>query len=98
MDPVTQQKLLEKLGGRYKLVTLIQKRLRELVSGMPPLVEGDPQDLWGTVVREILDDKVQLITGEEAKRLRKELAGREAEELPASSGKAPAPAKSEGKK
>jgi DNA-directed RNA polymerase subunit K/omega len=87
MDPETQQELLEKVGSRYKLVSLVQKRMRELVRGLPPLAEGDPQDPWDLVVNEILGDKVQLVTGEEAEKIRKELMGREGEEAAALPGK-----------
>ena len=85
MDPQTQVKLLAKMGGRFKLVSLVQKRQRELMRGLPPLVvvEATPHDLWRIVTQEILEDKVQLVTGEEAERLRKEQAAREAEAAPA---------------
>jgi DNA-directed RNA polymerase subunit omega len=83
MDPQTQVKLLAKIGGRFKLVSLVQKRQRELMRGLPPLVEAPPHDLWRIVCEEILADKVQLVTGEEAERLRKEQAAREAGETPA---------------
>jgi DNA-directed RNA polymerase subunit omega len=83
MDPQTQVKLLNKIGGRFKLVSLVQKRQRELMRGLPALVEGPPHDLWRIVTEEILTDKVQLITGDEAERIRKEQAARETEGSPA---------------
>ncbi|MCZ7645710.1 MAG: hypothetical protein M5U26_10570 [Planctomycetota bacterium] len=85
ITPELQAKILHKCGGTYKAVVLFQKRLRELVRGLPPLVEtkGDQElDLWDAVAREILSSKVDLIMGEEAERMRREQAAREADELP----------------
>jgi DNA-directed RNA polymerase subunit K/omega len=88
MDAVVHGRLLEKVWGKYHLATLLQKRMRELISGSPPMVPApDPGDLWDIVAREILNDKVNLLTGEEADKLRKELAAREAESAQASNGK-----------
>ena len=84
MDPKMQDRLLAKVGGKFKLAVLIQKRMRELVRGMPPLaLHDDPTDLWGIVSKEIMEDKVDLITGEAAEKIRREIAVREAEELEA---------------
>lgn len=83
MDPVTQEKLLRKAPSKYRLVSLMQKRAAELMRGMPALVEGTAGELWPTIVQEILTDKILLVTGEDAERLRREIAVREAEEVPA---------------
>jgi DNA-directed RNA polymerase omega subunit len=41
--------LAERCGGRFKLSVLLQKRARELVRGVPPLIEdmdsADPIDI-----------------------------------------------------
>ena len=93
MDPVTQDQLLTKVGGNFKMVVLIQKRMRELVRGLPALVpHEDATNLWDIVAKEILDGKVDLITGDAAEKIRKEIAAREAEEAPAAAAAAtPAP-------
>jgi hypothetical protein len=83
MEPRTQDQLLVKVGGKYKLVSLFQKRMRELIGGLPPLVTGDVSDIWATVTAEVLTDKVALVTGEEAERLRKETPAKDAAEAPA---------------
>ena len=72
--------LLAKVGGKYRLVTLYQKRMRELQRGLPRLVLLDSTNNWDVVSKEIMDSKVDLIMGEEAEVMRKELAAREAEE------------------
>ena len=84
LDPIMQDRLLAKVGGKFKLAVLVQKRMRELVRGLPPLVlNDDPSDLWAIVSKEIMEDKVDLITGEAAEKIRREMAVREAEALEA---------------
>jgi DNA-directed RNA polymerase subunit K/omega len=82
MEAKELEQLLAKVGGKYKLVTLYQKRMRELQRGMPRLVEGMTEgSMWDVVSKEIMTSKVDLLMGEEAETMRKELALREAEEL-----------------
>jgi DNA-directed RNA polymerase subunit K/omega len=82
MEPKELEQLLAKVGGKYKLVTLYQKRMRELQRGMPRLVESASESsMWDIVSAEIMTSKVDLIMGEEADHMRKELALREAEDL-----------------
>lgn len=101
MEPEVLDKLLTKVGGKFKLVALYQKRMRELVRGLPPLIESQNMDPWDITTREIMNNKAELIVGEEAERIRKEQAAREAEEAasadkkkapPAAPAPAPAPA------
>lgn len=73
--------LLNKVGGKFKLVTLYQKRMRELQRGLPKLVEIDSLDMWEVVAKEINTSKVDLIMGVEAEQMRKDLAARGAEEV-----------------
>ena len=80
MEAFELEALLAKVGGKYKLVTLYQRRMRELQRGLPRLVEIDTSNQWDVVSKEILDAKVDLIMGDEADQMRKELALREAEE------------------
>ena len=80
MEPHELEELLNKLGGKYKLVTLFQKRMRELQRGLPRLVESDATNLWRVVAKEIMSSKVDLVMGTEAEQMRKELVIREAEE------------------
>lgn len=87
MEPKELETLLAKVGGKFKLVTLFQKRMRELQRGLPKLIEGDSTNLWEVVGREVMENKCDLIMGEEAEQMRKELAAREAEELAESEAK-----------
>ena len=94
MEAHELEKLLAKVGGKYKLVTLYQKRMRELQRGLPRLVETDSTNLWDIVSQEIFENKVDLIMGVEAEQMRKEIAQRETEELAEAEakGKLPKPA------
>ena len=51
--------LVNKVGGRFKLTALIQKRLAELISGSRPLIEDtEGKTNLEIVVQEIQEDKV----------------------------------------
>lgn len=80
MEPKQLEDLLNKVGGKYKLVTLYQRRMRELQRNAPRLVAIDSTNIWDICTQEIMDSKVDLIMGEEADEMRKELLLREAEE------------------
>jgi DNA-directed RNA polymerase subunit omega len=58
---------IRKAGGRFKLTTLIQKRLQELNKGAPSLVELPGRPMIDVVLEEILQDKIALVTEEELK-------------------------------
>jgi len=51
--------LINKVGGRFKLTALIQKRLDELVQGARPLIEDtEGKTILEIVIQEILQDKI----------------------------------------
>ncbi len=51
--------LVNKVGGRFKLTAMIQKRLAELISGSRPLIEDtEGKTNLEIVVQEIKEDKV----------------------------------------
>jgi len=81
MEPQVLEDMLKRVGGKFKLVSLYQKRMRELVRGLPPLAKDENNDIWEIAALEITGGKVELILGEEAEKLRKEAATREAEEV-----------------
>ena len=60
-----EEKLIDKVGGRFKLSTLIQKRLVQLKQGSRALVELDTHDKMAVVLQEILQDKIYLDTSHE---------------------------------
>jgi DNA-directed RNA polymerase subunit K/omega len=90
MDTKELEDLQNRMGGKYRLVTLYQKRMRELQRGLPRLVEVPAgEDNWDVVYKEIVTGKVDLVMGEEADQMRKEIALREAEEGAAEAEKKP---------
>ena len=60
LDRLKEESLVKKVGGKFKLTTLIQKRLVRLNRGAPPLVECHGKPTLETVVEEILQDKIYL--------------------------------------
>jgi DNA-directed RNA polymerase subunit omega len=53
--------ILNKVGGRFKLSTLIQKRMVEMMEGGRPLVEDtEGMTMMEIVVEEIKQDKIML--------------------------------------
>jgi DNA-directed RNA polymerase subunit omega len=73
IDDLREEEIVNKVGGRFKLSTLIQKRLVALNAGSRPLVDIDTDDRMQIVIEEIKQDKIFLdtasnlrITGESA--------------------------------
>jgi DNA-directed RNA polymerase subunit omega len=62
MDALREEKIVNKVGGRFKLSTLIQKRMVALNAGARPLVDLDTHDKMQIVIAEILQDKIYLDT------------------------------------
>jgi DNA-directed RNA polymerase subunit K/omega len=52
--------LAKLVGGRFKLSALLQKRVRELVMGAPPLTERVHRDPVMTAIEELRDGKIEL--------------------------------------
>ena len=68
LDITTEEELVQLVGGKFKLTSLIQKRIVELNRGAPPLVEFEDNDeptLRQTVIKEILEGKIELGEREE---------------------------------
>lgn len=60
IEALKEEEIVNKVGGRFKLSTLIQKRLVALNGGARPLVHVDTNDKMEIVVQEILQDKIYL--------------------------------------
>lgn len=60
IEALKEEEIVNKVGGRFKLSTLIQKRLVALNAGARPLVEMDTHEKMEVVVQEILQDKIYL--------------------------------------
>ncbi len=60
LDELKEEAIVNKVGGRFKLSTLIQKRMVALNTGARPLVEVRGGDKMAIVIQEILQDKIFL--------------------------------------
>jgi DNA-directed RNA polymerase subunit omega len=59
IEELKSTNLINKVGGRFKLTALIQKRLDELVQGARPLIEDtEGKTMLEIVIQEILRDKI----------------------------------------
>jgi DNA-directed RNA polymerase subunit omega len=65
LEELKEEAIVNKVGGRFKLSTLIQKRLVQINRGGRPLVDMHSDDKMEIVIQEILQDKIYLTqTGE----------------------------------
>jgi DNA-directed RNA polymerase subunit omega len=67
LDDLKEEGIVNKVGGRFKLSTLIQKRLVQLNAGSRALVEMDTHDRMAVVLQEIIQDKIYLDTSNEVR-------------------------------
>lgn len=68
IEALKSDDIANKVGGRFKLCTLIQRRLVELMDGARPMVERDGRSDLELVIDEILQDKITLQFVESAPR------------------------------
>lgn len=66
-EELKEEEIVKKVGGRFKLSTLIQKRLVQLNRGSRPLVANAPSDRMEIVLQEILQDKIFLDSSSEVR-------------------------------
>ena len=59
-EELKEEWIVNKVGGRFKLSTLIQKRMIALNSGARPLVDPRGLDRMAVVIQEIMQDKIYL--------------------------------------
>ena len=67
LEDLKEEAIVNKVGGRFKLSTLIQKRLVALNKGSRPLVELDTNNNMEVVIQEIKQDKIFLDTSHEVR-------------------------------
>ena len=60
IEALKSDEIVNKVGGRFKLTALIQKRMLELMDGARPLVERDNLTDLEVVIQEILQDKIAI--------------------------------------
>ncbi|MHC4175434.1 MAG: DNA-directed RNA polymerase subunit omega [Planctomycetota bacterium] len=64
IDEFKSEAIVNKVGGRFKLTALIQKRLGELLRGARPLIEDtEGKTMLEIVVQEIMQDKITIDDG-----------------------------------
>ena len=62
LDDFREDDIVRKVGGRFKLSTLVQKRMVALNRGARPFVDLQTKDLMQVVVAEIMQNKIYLDT------------------------------------
>lgn len=60
IDELKEEEIVRKCGGRFKLSTLIQKRMVALNRGAKPLISLHTKNPMEIVVQEIIQDKIYL--------------------------------------
>lgn len=60
LEELKEEEIVNKVGGRFKLSTLIQKRMVQLNQGSRALVNIDTHDKMSIVLQEIVQDKIFL--------------------------------------
>jgi DNA-directed RNA polymerase subunit omega len=59
LEEIKSEKMIKKVGGRFKLVALVQRRMQELMQGSRPLIDNsETMSLIEIVAQEILQDKI----------------------------------------
>ena len=67
IEALKEEGIVNKVGGRFKLSTLIQKRLVALNAGSRALVDMKSDNKMEIVIQEIVQDKIYLDTSHEVK-------------------------------
>jgi len=67
IDELREEGIVNKVGGRFKLSTLIQKRLVALNAGSRALVDMKSDNKLEVVIQEIIQDKIYLDTSNNLK-------------------------------
>lgn len=67
IEALKEEEIVNKVGGRFKLSTLIQKRLVALNAGARPLVDIGTNDKLEIIVQEILQEKIYLDQSDEVR-------------------------------
>ena len=60
IEALRHDDIIEKIGGRFKLTALIQRRWLELLQGARPMVDPEGLTEMEVVIQEILEGKVEM--------------------------------------
>jgi DNA-directed RNA polymerase subunit omega len=64
IDELKSEEIINKVGGKFKLTALVQRRLGELMQGGRPLIrETEGRTMLEIVIQEILQDKIAVDDG-----------------------------------
>ena len=66
-DDLKEESIVDKVGGRFKLSALIQKRMAELMRNAKPQVDYRGPDRLGLIIEEIKQGKTVLDTSTASK-------------------------------
>jgi DNA-directed RNA polymerase subunit omega len=77
LDQLKEEEIVNKVGGRFKLSALIQKRMVALNKGSKPLVSVRGNDRMETVLQEIVEDKIYLDTTGEVREREQQMPSQE---------------------
>jgi len=59
IEELKNEDIIQKVGGRFRLTALVQKRVAELLQGSRPLIENTQgKTLLEIAIQEILQDKI----------------------------------------
>ena len=61
IEDLKSEKIINKVGGKFKLTALVQRRLAELLQGGRPLIKNiENKTMLEIVVQAILQDKITI--------------------------------------
>lgn len=61
IDALKDDVIIKKVGGRFKLTALIQRRWLQLMQGAQPMVEAHGMSDLEIVIKEIMEGKIEPI-------------------------------------
>ena len=64
IDELKSEEIINKVGGKFRLTALVQRRMAELLQGGRPLIKDvENKTMLEIVVQEILQDKIAVDDG-----------------------------------
>ena len=64
IDELKSEEIINKVGGKFRLTALVQRRLAELMQGGRPLIKDtEGKTMLEIVIQEILQDKITIDEG-----------------------------------
>lgn len=60
LEALKSDEIVDKLGGRFKLTALVQRRWAELMDGARPLIEREGRSDLELAVEEVLQGKITI--------------------------------------